>query len=575
MRSHQDWNAEWRLTSDSDQGHTLTELVRRPIGSASSFWAVALISLVALVITRWRAMIDGNILGYDEALFLVWGQIISSGGDPFADAWINKPPLVGYLVAAMTWLVGDAAIPARVLQTGCIWGCALAVWKIAGRTRGNAAGALACVALVLSMTTLVPPGDRLSLVSENFFILPMTLSVTLLVPGDSRNGGSVGSWTVVGSGVMLGVAIQLRQNGLLLIPLLALAVLSHPCVGRSPMLRRRLGLVAIWSTCCLAAACLPYLPSLANGTLRQAVFWSWTWPWTAHETDLAALVIPGRAWVWGSLQREPVVLFFACVGVCVALTRAARRDEKSRVERWLGALVMLWFLCGVAMAVAGGKWYPHYLIMLVPQLCVLAGIGWAALWCRVLAARRWTRAVSVVCLGLYMLCRCVGGYQEAADDQWLGLEGPLKGPGSELLLEAVAENTDMGDRIFVLGSCPILYYRSQRLPAAPDFSGELLLLGLGGGLGGDEQAQIPVSSGGRTGIEEAVALGVMSADLVIDLSTIRAHDRGSFVGLGIRWGLIEGRGVEDFGRIHRVLETQFTRLSRDDNDPGIYLRVSR
>jgi len=107
-------------------------------------------------------------------------------------------------------------------------------------------------------------------------------------------------------------------------------------------------------------------------------------------------------------------------------------------------------------AAAGGRFYPHYYIQLIPPLALLAAPHYARLWSGRTQSRHWLLrpVVTYAWLGLTVVAFSVS--------HWLVLA--LKREPSETG-RYLSEHSTPEDRIFVWGQVPNMYLEAKRRPA--------------------------------------------------------------------------------------------------------------
>jgi 4-amino-4-deoxy-L-arabinose transferase-like glycosyltransferase len=154
---------------------------------------------------------------HDEARYATWALEIASGNNPWlAEIPIDKPPLFFYAVAGTMSLLGATETAARlpsILATVCIVGLTFGL----GRKLYNSGVALLAAWLVaLSPFTI--------LFAPTAFTDPML--VAWVLAGCLAAAYGRGGW----AGVLLGLAIGTKQQGVLFVPL----VIGLVVIGRQP-----------------------------------------------------------------------------------------------------------------------------------------------------------------------------------------------------------------------------------------------------------------------------------------------------------------------------------------------------
>jgi hypothetical protein len=173
---------------------------------------------------------------------------------------------------------------------------------------------------------------------------------------------------------------------------------------------------------------------------------AWYWTMTDHS-------VPHVFWQHG-LEHSALFLVVALPLVLPLLAWPALR------RAWAGREAELWAVLGwlgvsIIGAAAGGRFYPHYYIQIVPPLAVLAGVAYA----RVAAGTPHPRWVSPRFAAIWLAVAAVGslGVQTV---QLLAARAP-SAAGSYVAAQARAT-----DRLFVWGQQTPLYLDAAMLPAS-------------------------------------------------------------------------------------------------------------
>ncbi len=174
-----------------------------------SKWQLAAVTLAAAV----ALLLPLNLLGLqplhsDEALYATWARQIASGQDVWlSHTLIDKPPLYLYITAGAMWLLGPTATAARVPSLLASAASVYLTFWLGRRLYGPAAGLLAAWLMALSPFVL--------LFAPTAFTDPLLMALAL--------GGAVAAahGRPVGAGLLLGLAIATKQQGVLFAPLVA------------------------------------------------------------------------------------------------------------------------------------------------------------------------------------------------------------------------------------------------------------------------------------------------------------------------------------------------------------------
>ncbi len=143
----------------------------------------------------------------------------------------------------------------------------------------------------------------------------------------------------------------------------------------------------------------------------------------------------------------------------VAMARAKRAPREIPKSHHF---VIIW-LVGSALAVCiGGKFFGHYYIQLLPPLTILAAVSLAAWWQTSASMKYVTRLRVVVLAGIF-----IPPVIYLATNWW---EEQKRMQGENRYFQNLAievrKLSKAGDKIFIWGRIPKLYYFSKRLPAS-------------------------------------------------------------------------------------------------------------
>jgi hypothetical protein len=331
-------------------------------------------------------------LHHDEALYGAWARSIADGSDPLLlIPWVDKPPLVLYLLAASLKLFGPSELALRA--PGMI-AAALTVWATYGLARriygprvallAAALFALSPFAILFGPTAFTDPWVTLFLVAASWAAL-------------ARHP----AW----AGALAALAAASKQQGVFAIPLVvALIVLaaltaqrpsrSHPTAAERPPRSNPATVAAA-----LALAVLGFAIVFGLVTWWDSLRWHnrpsyWDQSLRAYGgVVLAALADwPARIRAWsgqlallfGAAWLTAPVLIAAFLGARAGGAGCARCAGGRNLPRLAIAAYILAYLL-VHIAFTFQPW-DRYLLPILPLICVLAARGMVLCWRALLAA---------------------------------------------------------------------------------------------------------------------------------------------------------------------------------------------
>jgi len=408
----------------------------RPLVTDWSVGQALVATLPAVVIGTillLRGLIDGPTL--DGAVFAVIGDAVAHGAIPYRDAFDHKPPGV-YLANALAGL----ALP----STGPWFRAWLVSWI-------STAGALVGLSILLTRTGRPWYG----IVAASLLALPLFAADHFVLGGGQTE--SVGllfsvaglglvvssrrlAWVAVG-GVALGAAVLISVQ---FIPaLLAGAVVA---------VTHREGRIARLFAVGIGSAVIPLISVAwiaANGALPQM---------------LDQVIVYNRAYIAENQQYRDKGLYWAAADIlwllpAVIATIVRILSFRRRPLNTLEIGATAWLLSGVALLLAQGLIFDHYLTALAPPVVVLAA---PALATALEGARRLNHPALATSILLFVLAAPV----------ILGLAiteaSAPAAPPSPAVADRIKQMTGADDPIFVWGNEASLYLDADR-PLASRF----------------------------------------------------------------------------------------------------------
>ncbi len=344
--------------------------------------AAAAALIVAAVALRGIPWLANYPLHRDEALYGYWARLIASGRDPLLlTTWIDKPPLVIYLLAASLRTFGTNELALRLPGMAAGLLTLAATYALAKRAYGSPVAWLAAALLTLSPFAI--------LFAPTAFTDPWLTLWLVLTAWAALSGRAFGA------GATLGLAVASKQQGLLGAPLM-LALLAAQAGGH-PRPWRHFG-QSIGAG--LLGFAVIFVPVIYWDSLRwsnRPSFWDRSLLTYGGLGVAAPAEWPRRAAEWGAqlalLFGLPALSALmlggaAAVGVRGVVRWAAERRAAAgaelahRVDAVLAGFV-LGYLALHAMITF--QVWDRYLLPLAPLVCVLAARGVAGVIC---AARR-------------------------------------------------------------------------------------------------------------------------------------------------------------------------------------------
>jgi 4-amino-4-deoxy-L-arabinose transferase-like glycosyltransferase len=421
---------------------------------------VALALVIAMVllsaIVRWR--LADVPLERDEGEYAYAGQLVLRGIPPYQLAYNMKFPGTYYAYALSMAAFGQTP---RGIRLGLIVVNALTtllVFAIGRRLGGRSFGAIAAIAFALLSLDRWIMGVFAH--ATHYVLLPLLAGLYLLIRAP-RTGRAL---SLLAAGVLLGVAVIVKQHAVLFLPLGAFLVLW----GDVHSGRRTAGALVLDLGILTAGAILPFAV-LCGVLLRQGVFggfWFWTIQYAREYVTEYSMIHFIPSLVAGLRLIMPVMLpLWLIAGAGAVALWLGRWRTTERV--FITGLLVAAFLS----ACLGLYFRQHYFILMLPAVALLCAVAFASvghLLERALPAR-----VSGVLAAL--LFAVVAVVLVARQSDFLFSMTPRElsralyhgNPFIESVEIAryIRERTTKDDRIAVLGSEPEIYFYADRLSA--------------------------------------------------------------------------------------------------------------
>lgn len=381
----------------------------------------------------------------DEGEYAHAADLLAAGGVPYRDAFLQKPPGIVLVHAAVQSVFGasDVATHAAVLLSyvGTLALLAAVARRLGGEVSAPTAAFLAALAFLSPLNEPYPAN------TEAFLVLPATAAYLLLVRA-WQGTAEPRAATVAASGLALGAASLFKQTALAHLPHL---LAGWALVGQD----RRKG--ARLSGALLAGSALPWFAA--------ALAWS---AWGALGPFLDGVLLHNLRYVgfnpegrFGDLLARRIaaaslfdrLLWLSGVLGAVALFAFGRRRAAFVAGGWLATAILA--------VSAGGYFRGHYLLQAVPPLALSAALAATARSARVGAV-----AVAALAAAWVAAWPVVGGDAVSRSFARYGGLRFANGPSIGRILARDAAERGLST-LFVLGSEPQLHHYSGLRAVTP------------------------------------------------------------------------------------------------------------
>lgn len=366
--------------------------VPRPVGQDVSSRRVVLYACAAVVIIRFVYVWQP--LRSDEGGYLLAARHWSTSREfLYGDFHVDRPPLlmaIFRLAALSEW---DRAI--RVLSIPFALVIVVAAARAAYLVAGDRAARWSAVVAAALATTPALAADQAD--GELFAAAFVMASVALALSAWYQPAGLQQRLAAIGAGATGVAAALVKQNFLDALVFSAVLVLAEAV--RRGSVSDRCRVLALGAS---LGALLPILLLMAWSNSAGVDGWK-TW------TDLVAFRGNAFTVIWGGNVQAPIIrgltlaalaLVSAMVPIAWTWVRACRARATTLSPPEYAVYAGLLF--GVAALMAGGSYWPHYLLQLTAMLSLAAGIVASSHAPEAVAMRRWA-AVSAASAGFAVI----------------------------------------------------------------------------------------------------------------------------------------------------------------------------
>src|ERR1700692_210266 len=417
-------------------------------------YATLVVVLVIFAIVRIR--LRNTPLERDEGEYAYAGQLMLQGDPPYHSAYNMKLPGTYAAYAVMMAVFGQTVAGIRIGMLVVLLGNPLLVFFLGRRLFGILAGTVAAA----SYTILANRLWTLSLDGHaTHFIVLMALAGTLVLLDAIETQRSL---ALFGSGVFFGLAFLMKQHGILFAVFGFLFWAWTAWVQRDNW-RRVISQGGILATGMILPYLLTCFIAWHEGVFRQ--FWFWT---VSYGAQYEKLVKYSEA--WETLKRSMHFFLFpqkiwltAGFGLSAVFWNGRAREQK---------VFILSFLLFSILTVCPGLYFrPHYFLVMLPAVALLAGLGIGAAY-EYLQERKNLSKVAAIPIALFVLIYISGLREEKrylfridpinVNREMYGWDGF---PEAVAVGDYVRDHTSASDRIAVFGSEPEIYFYSHRRSA--------------------------------------------------------------------------------------------------------------
>ncbi len=421
---------------------------------------VIVFSLVGIILfaSVIRIRLASVPLERDEGEYAYAGQLILKGIPPYQQFYNMKLPGIYVVYAGIMTLFGQTHTGIHLGLLVVNVTTIIMIFFLARKVMGVVAGIMAAACFAILAVGQAVQGVFAN--AEHFVILPVVAGFLLVLKAFDNDR----PWLLFLGAFCLGIGFVIKQHGLVFVAFGGLYVLLYQ-MGKRPMQWMRLlcrcGLF-------LFGAFLPYL--LTCLILALAGVFDKFWFWTVDYAMAYSAQVPLEV-AWGIFKERmvyvagsnPILWILAGVGlIAVFSVKQARKRS---------FFVAMFFLSSFFAICPGFYFRPHYFILVLPVVSLLGGIAISVLVNHLSDMRASVLRYGLP-IGIAGVCLILSVYQQRL---FLFKLTPIQVchatygynpfPESLEISRFIRNNSNINDRIAVIGSEPQVYFYSKRLSA--------------------------------------------------------------------------------------------------------------
>ena len=386
-------------------------------------WAVALLVLAATALIRIRLL--STPLERDEGEYAYAGQLMLEGIPPYKLACNMKLPGTYAAYAAIMAAFGETTVAIHLGLLLVNAGAIVLIFLLGRRLFSVPAGLAACTAYALLSVGAGVLGTQAH--ATHFVVLAALAGLWLLLRFEDRR-----QWRVLfTSGALFGIAFVMKQPGIFF------GVFAAAYLAATRQWRR----LPVFLAGAAAPFALTCLLLWRAGVFHR--FWFWTFTYASHygtENSLSDGMAALAASFGPILERGFALWALAAFGLWLAL-----RDRRFFVPALL--------LCSFAAVCPGLYFRPHYVVLMLPAVALLAGAA---------VRGRWPAGIFVAALAISLFLQKDVLFRLGPVDISRELYGLEPFPEAVPVASYIRDRTRPQDLIAVLGSEPEIYFYARR-----------------------------------------------------------------------------------------------------------------
>lgn len=411
--------------------------------------------LLCTALLRWR-LLDVP-FERDEGEFAYAGQLLLQGVAPFTQAYNMKMPGIYVVYALMMAVFGESIRGVHLGLLVANWVSIVLMYFLGRRLYGSMIGLISAIFFALLAIGQWVQGV---FAQSEHFVLVFALAGILLAL-HARESKTV--WAYLISGVLLGMAVVVKQHGAMFAAFTGVFLLADQINQRK---QNHLGQAALRLGVFGTGLALPF-GLICFWLWRGGVFarfWFWTY---SYAQEYVLMMPPNLGWVFFSFRMSNIVPTAGFVWLLALAGLVVLILDRARPKRCLG---VLGFFCFSFLALCPGLYFrPHYFVLWLPAIALLAGVGVCGItekW-PVKAAYKMAGCIMLVSMTLVQSLYTQQHYLFGMDMTQVcrSIYGTCPFPESLKIAAYIKAHTRPDEKIGIFGSEPQICFYAQRRSA--------------------------------------------------------------------------------------------------------------
>jgi 4-amino-4-deoxy-L-arabinose transferase-like glycosyltransferase len=329
--------------------------------------------LLALALLTRFPFFFHDVINWDESTFILVGQSIVDGHLPYVTLYELKPPLLFGFFAVVIWVGGKSILAIRLAGMMCVWLVACFTYNIGSRLFNTRVGIVAGTLYVVA-SAVIAGGSGQAIMSETVALVPLIASLVVLLRPPSS------ALSLFIAGILIAVAALVRSNLVFVAFAVGLWVLMTHRQRPRAVIAGNVLAYCIGGGLVVLLALLPYARANEGKVFWEAVFIA---PiiYSSSQLGLLSTIARQATNAFGTFSGHSFpntenllglgVWAAGIVGLFIVFRNWRNDTGADRHSQWL---ILTYTLAVGLSIVLGGAAYSHYLIQLLPFVCVYAAV---------------------------------------------------------------------------------------------------------------------------------------------------------------------------------------------------------